>query len=117
MLAEPRKGFFVRFLEALSELRRRQADREISKHAHLLSKDSWQQLDLWRSGVLQHLRQILAPRTARRSAWVAQEAEASRLISLFVAEKEKAAHLRGLGSVPGGVYVWHRGAHPVRTCT
>ena len=51
VLAEPRKGFFVRFMEALSESRRRQADREISKHAHLLSKDSWQQLDLWRSGV------------------------------------------------------------------
>ena len=51
VLAEPRKAFFVRFMEALSESRRRQADREIAKHAHLLSNDSWQQLDLWRSGV------------------------------------------------------------------
>ena len=33
--------------------------------------------------VLKHLRQIRAPRTARRSAWVAQEAEGSRLISYF----------------------------------
>jgi hypothetical protein len=37
MLAEPRKGFFVRFMKALRETRRRQALREISKHAHLLS--------------------------------------------------------------------------------
>ena len=51
VLAEPRKGFFARFMEALSESRRRQADREIAKHAHLLSNDSWQQLDLWCSGV------------------------------------------------------------------
>jgi hypothetical protein len=49
MLAEPRKGFFVRFMEALMETRRRQARREIAKHAHLLSNDSWQQLDLWRN--------------------------------------------------------------------
>jgi hypothetical protein len=45
-LAEPREGFFVRFMEALRETRRRQARREIAKHAHLLSNDSWQQLDL-----------------------------------------------------------------------
>ena len=32
---------------------------------------------------LKHPRQIRAPRTARRSAWVAQEAEGSRLISYF----------------------------------
>ena len=50
VLAEPRgKGFFVRFMEALRETRRRQARREIAKHAHLLSNDSWQQLDLWRN--------------------------------------------------------------------
>ena len=36
----PRKGFFVRFMEALMELRRLQARREIAKHAHLLSNDS-----------------------------------------------------------------------------
>jgi hypothetical protein len=41
VLAEPRKGFFVRFMEALRETRRRQARREIAKHAHLLSNDSW----------------------------------------------------------------------------
>jgi hypothetical protein len=35
--AEPRKGFFVRFMEALSETRRCQARREIAKNAHLLS--------------------------------------------------------------------------------
>ena len=46
VLAEPRKGFFVRFMEALRETRHRQARREIAKHAHLLSNDSWQQLDL-----------------------------------------------------------------------
>ena len=40
VLAEPRKGFFVRFKEALRETRRRQALREIAKHAHLLSNDS-----------------------------------------------------------------------------
>ena len=51
VLAKPRKGFFARFMEALSESRRRQADLEIAKHAHLLSNDSWQQLDLWCSGV------------------------------------------------------------------
>ena len=44
VLAEPRKGFFVRFMEALRDTRRRQALREIAKHAHLLSNDSWQQL-------------------------------------------------------------------------
>ena len=49
VVAEPRKGFFVRFMEALRETRRRQARREIAKHAHLLSNDSWQQLDLWRN--------------------------------------------------------------------
>lgn len=49
-VAEPRKGFLVRFMEALRETRRRQADREIAKHAHLLSNDSWQKLDSWRSG-------------------------------------------------------------------
>jgi hypothetical protein len=43
VLAEPRKGFFVRFMEALRETRRRQALREIAKHAHLLSSVSWQQ--------------------------------------------------------------------------
>ena len=43
VLAEPRKGFFVRFTEALRETRRRQALREIAKHAHLLSNVSWQQ--------------------------------------------------------------------------
>ena len=47
MLAEPRKGFFVSFMNALRETRCRQALREISKHAHLLSNDSWQRLDLW----------------------------------------------------------------------
>ena len=31
VLAEPRKGFFVRFKEALRETRRRQALREITK--------------------------------------------------------------------------------------
>jgi hypothetical protein len=31
---------------ALRETRRRQARREIVKHAHLLSSDNWQQLDL-----------------------------------------------------------------------
>ena len=41
VLAEPRKGFLVRFMEALRETRRRQADREIAKHAHLLSNESW----------------------------------------------------------------------------
>ena len=46
VLAERRKGFFVRFMEALRETRRRHARREIAKHAHLLSNDSWQQLDL-----------------------------------------------------------------------
>ena len=49
VLAEPRKGFFVRFMGALRETRRRQARREIAKHAHLLSSDYWQQLDLWRN--------------------------------------------------------------------
>jgi hypothetical protein len=43
VLAEPRKGFFVRFMEALMETRRRQALREIAKHAHLISNVSWQQ--------------------------------------------------------------------------
>ena len=51
VLAEPRKGFLVRFMEALRETRRGQADLEIAKYAHLLSNNSWQQLDLWRSGV------------------------------------------------------------------
>ena len=37
VLAEPRKGFFVRFMEALRRTRRRQARREIAKHANLLS--------------------------------------------------------------------------------
>ena len=41
VLAEPRKGFFVRFMEALRDTRRRQARREIAKYAHLLSNDSW----------------------------------------------------------------------------
>jgi hypothetical protein len=45
VLAERRKGFFVRFMEALRETRRRQARREIAKRAHLLD-DSWRQLDL-----------------------------------------------------------------------
>jgi len=45
LAAEPRKGFFVRFMEALVETRRRQARREITKRAHLLD-DSWRQLDL-----------------------------------------------------------------------
>ena len=40
VLAEPWKGFFVRFMEALRKTRRRQARREIAKHAHLLSNDS-----------------------------------------------------------------------------
>ena len=40
VLAEPRKKFFVRFMEALRETRRHQASREIAKHAHLLSNDS-----------------------------------------------------------------------------
>ena len=34
--AEPSKGFFVCFMDALRESRRRQAQREIAKHAHLL---------------------------------------------------------------------------------
>lgn len=38
--AEARKGFFVRFMDALRETRRRQARREIAKNAHLLSYDS-----------------------------------------------------------------------------
>jgi hypothetical protein len=45
LAAQPRKGFFVRFMEALMETRRRQARREIAKCAHLLD-DSWRQLDL-----------------------------------------------------------------------
>jgi hypothetical protein len=45
LAAEPRKGFFVRFMGALRETRRRQARREIAKRAHLLD-DSWRQLDL-----------------------------------------------------------------------
>ena len=49
VLAKPRKSFFVRFLRALRETRRRQALHEIAKHAHLLSNNSWQQLDLWRN--------------------------------------------------------------------
>ena len=39
VLAKPRRGFFVRFMGALGETRRRQAHREIAKHAHLLSND------------------------------------------------------------------------------
>jgi hypothetical protein len=46
---EPRKGFFVRFMDALSATRRCQARREITKNAHLLSQDAWRQLDLWRN--------------------------------------------------------------------
>ncbi len=46
MLAEPRNGIFVRFMEALMETRRRQARREIAKHVHLLSNDPWQQLNV-----------------------------------------------------------------------
>ena len=38
--AEAQKGFFVRFMDALRETRRRQACREIAKNAHLLSYDS-----------------------------------------------------------------------------
>lgn len=38
-LAEPRKGFFVRFMDALKETRHRQARREIAKNAHLLSDE------------------------------------------------------------------------------
>jgi hypothetical protein len=38
--AEARKGFFVRFMDALRETRRHQARREIAKNAHLLSYDS-----------------------------------------------------------------------------
>ena len=49
VLAKPRKGFFVRFMGALTETRRRQALREIAKHAHLSSNDSRRQLDLWRN--------------------------------------------------------------------
>jgi hypothetical protein len=41
VLAKPRKGFFVRFMDALRDTRRSQARREIAKHAHLLSNDSW----------------------------------------------------------------------------
>ena len=44
MLAEPRNGFFANFMKALRETRRRQAFREIAKHAHLLSNDSSQRL-------------------------------------------------------------------------
>jgi hypothetical protein len=47
--AEPRKGFFVRFMDALNETRRHQACREIAKTAHLLSDDARWQLDLWRN--------------------------------------------------------------------
>jgi hypothetical protein len=47
--AEPRKGFFVRFMDALRETRRHQACREIAKTAHLLSDDARWQLDLWRN--------------------------------------------------------------------
>ena len=47
--AEPRKGLFVRFMDALRETRHCQARREIAKNAHLLSQDSWRQLDLWRN--------------------------------------------------------------------
>ena len=47
--AEPRKGFFVRFMNALRETLRRQARREIAKNAQLLSGDCWRQLDLWRN--------------------------------------------------------------------
>jgi hypothetical protein len=47
--AEPREGFFVRFMDTLRETRRRQACREIAKNAHLLSDDYWWQLDLWRN--------------------------------------------------------------------
>ena len=49
VLAEPRKGFFVRFMDAHRETRHCQARREIAKNAHLLSHDSWRQLDLWRN--------------------------------------------------------------------
>ena len=45
LAAEARKGFFVRFMEALMETRRRHASREIAKRAHLLD-DSWRQFDL-----------------------------------------------------------------------
>ena len=38
--AEARKGFFVRFMDALRETRSRQARREIANNAHLLSYDS-----------------------------------------------------------------------------
>jgi hypothetical protein len=47
--AEPRKGFFVRFMDALRETRRRQACREIAKNTYLLSDDPRRQLDLWRN--------------------------------------------------------------------
>jgi hypothetical protein len=47
--AEPRKGFFVRFMDAVRETRRHQACREIAKNAHLLSDDARWQLDLWRN--------------------------------------------------------------------
>ena len=47
--AEPRKGFFVRFMDALRETRRHQACREIEKNTHLLSDDARWQLDFWRS--------------------------------------------------------------------
>ena len=46
VVAKPRKGFFVHFMEALKVTRRRQARREIAKHAHLLSNAPWQELDL-----------------------------------------------------------------------
>ena len=36
--AEPKKGFFVRFMDALRDTRRGQARREIAKNAHLLSR-------------------------------------------------------------------------------
>jgi hypothetical protein len=44
--AEPRKGLFVRFMDALTESRRRQARHEIAKCTHLLSDDARWQLDL-----------------------------------------------------------------------
>jgi hypothetical protein len=47
--SEPMEGFFVRFMDALRETRRRQACREIEKNTHLLSDDFRWQLDLWRN--------------------------------------------------------------------
>ena len=59
VLAEPRKGFFVRFMEALRETRRRQAHREIAKRAHLLSNRFLARTRLW---ILTPCRPLMTPK-------------------------------------------------------